>query len=96
MNDLSKILAENQREMRRRIAPSIKKPTILQNVEESDFETENNHPASTSTPIKSKPTLPNLPRHVAVTTYNVTKLICIDNTVKLMNVSNAFKIRAAS
>ena len=56
MTYLSKILAENQKEMSRLIAPSLKKPAILQNVEDSDSETKNNHPASTLTPMKPKAT----------------------------------------
>ena len=56
MTYLSKILAENQKEILRLIAPIIKKPTIHQNEEDSDFEAENNLPTSTSTPIKSKAT----------------------------------------
>ena len=53
---LTKILAENQKEMLKLIAPTVEKSTIHQNVEGSDPESENAHPASTSTPIKSKAT----------------------------------------
>ena len=42
------------------IAPAVEKPTIHQNVEDSDSELENNHPASTSTPMKSKATTPKI------------------------------------
>ena len=56
MSDLTKILAEKQKEMLKLIAPAVEKPTIHQNVEDSDSKTENNHPTSTSTPIKSKET----------------------------------------
>ena len=48
MTDLSKILAENQKEMSRLIAPSVKKPAILQNVEDSDSETPMKTKATTS------------------------------------------------
>ena len=56
MSDLIKILAETQKEMLKLKAPVVKKPTIHQNLEDSDSETENKHPASTLTPIKSKAT----------------------------------------
>ena len=42
------------------IAPAVEKPTIHQNVEDADSETENNYPASTSTPMKSKATTPKI------------------------------------
>ena len=51
--DQLKILAENHKEILRLIAHSVKKPAIHQNVEDSDSETENTFPTSTSTPIKS-------------------------------------------
>ena len=38
------------------VAPAVNKSTIHQNIEDSDSETENTHPASTSTPIKLKAT----------------------------------------
>ena len=41
--------------MLRLIAP-VKKYAIPRTVEDSDSETEDNHPASTSTPVKSKAT----------------------------------------
>ena len=47
MSDLTKIFAQNQREMMKLIAPTVNKSTIYQNVEDSHFETENTHPAST-------------------------------------------------
>ena len=56
LSDLTKILAENQKEMLKLTAPTVKKSTIPQNLEDSDSETENTHPASTSTPINSKAT----------------------------------------
>ena len=56
MSDLTKNLAENQNEMLKLVAPAVKKPRIHQNGEDSDLETEINHPESTSTPIKSKAT----------------------------------------
>ena len=56
LSDLTKILAENQKEMLKLTAPTVKKSTITQNLEDSDSETENTHPALASTPIKSKAT----------------------------------------
>ena len=57
MSDSTKILDENQKEMLKLIAaPAFEKPMIHQNVEDFDSEMENDHPASTSTPIKSKAT----------------------------------------
>ena len=61
MSDLTNILAENQREMLKLIAPTVTKSTIPQNLEDSDSETLNTNPASTSTPIKSKATSKNTP-----------------------------------
>ena len=56
MYDITKILVENQREMLKLIAPTVNKRTIPQNLEDSDSGTENTHPASASTPKKSKAT----------------------------------------
>ena len=52
MSDLTKILAENQKEMLKLIAPSNKKQTIHMNTQDSDSEPENVSVARTSTPIK--------------------------------------------
>ena len=52
MSDLTKILAENQKEMLKLIAPSNKKQTIHMNAQDSDSEPENVSVARTSTPIK--------------------------------------------
>ena len=52
MSDLFIILAENQREMLKLIAPSFKKSSYLQNLGDSDSETDNISAAPTSTPIK--------------------------------------------
>ena len=38
MSDLTKILAENQREMLEPIAPAVKNPATVQNLENSDSE----------------------------------------------------------
>ena len=62
MSDLATFLAENQKEMLRLIAPSVKKHAILQNVNDYDSETENKLPASTSKPINQKRLLLKLPR----------------------------------
>ena len=52
MSDLTKILAENQKEMLKLIAPSNKKQTIHMNAQDSDSEPETVSVARTSTPIK--------------------------------------------
>ena len=54
MSDLTKILAENQKEMLTLIAPTIKNPTSSQKLENTDSEPENVLPTNTSTPIRSK------------------------------------------
>ena len=56
MSDFTKILAENQKEMLKLIAPVGKKPVTLQNLENSDSEPENVFPNATSTPRKTKAT----------------------------------------
>ena len=56
LSDLTKIVAENQKEMLKLTAPVAKtKQTILTNPEESDFESENVPLAVTSTHVKLKP-----------------------------------------
>ena len=52
MSDLTKILAENQKEMLKLIAPLNKKQNVLINAQDSDSETENVSVARTSTPVK--------------------------------------------
>ena len=52
MSDLTKILAGNQKEMLKLIAPSNKKQTVLTNAQDSDSEPENVSVARTSTPVK--------------------------------------------
>ena len=56
MSDLTKILAENQKEMLKLIAPPVKKQTIITAAEETDSESENIPENATSTPIKNKTT----------------------------------------
>ena len=56
MSDLTKILAENQKEMIKLIAPTVKKQTIITAAEETDSESENIPENTTSTPIKNKTT----------------------------------------
>ena len=56
MSDLTKILAENQKEMLKLIAPPIKKQTFITAVGETDSEPENIPGNATSTPIKNKTT----------------------------------------
>ena len=57
MSDLTKILAENQKEMLKLIAPTSKKQTIITAPEETDSESENVPENATSTPFKTKPTV---------------------------------------
>ena len=56
MSDLTKILAENQKEMLKLIVPTSKKQTIITATEETDSESENVPGNATSTPIKTKTT----------------------------------------
>ena len=56
MSDLTKILAENQKEMPKLIAPTVKKQTIITAAEETDSKSENIPENATSTPIKNKTT----------------------------------------
>ena len=53
MSDLTKILAENQKEMLKLIAPLNKKQPVCLNVQDSDSEPENISVARTSTPLKT-------------------------------------------
>ena len=57
VSDLSKILAENQNEMLRLIAPATRTQDNRPDVENSDSETENVFPTITSTPVKNKATV---------------------------------------
>ena len=52
MSDLTKLLAENQKEMLKLIAPLNKKQTVYMNAQDSDSEQENVSVARTSTPVK--------------------------------------------
>ena len=56
MSDPTKILAENQKEMLKLIAPTSKKQNITTASEETDSESENVPENATSTSIKTKPT----------------------------------------
>ena len=56
MSDLTKILAENQKEMLKLIAPTTRKQTVITASEETDSEFENVPINATSTPIKTKTT----------------------------------------
>ena len=53
LSDLSNLLAENQKEMLKLIAPLSKKGPISTNYQESDSEPENISVARTSTPVKT-------------------------------------------
>ena len=56
MSDLTKILAENQKEMLKLIAPTSKRQTVIAASKETDSESENVPENATSTPIKTKTT----------------------------------------
>ena len=58
MTDLTKILAENQKEMIKLIAPLSKKRPVSANVQESDSEPEDVPVARTSTPATGSKTTP--------------------------------------
>ena len=58
MTDLTRILAENQKEMLKLIAPVTKKQAIIKTSEETDSGPENIPENATSTPIKTKTTAP--------------------------------------
>ena len=53
MSDLAKMLAENQKEMMKLVAPIAEKSSVHQNEQDSDSETENISVAPTSTPVKT-------------------------------------------
>ena len=59
MSELTKILAENQKEMLKLIAAPVKKQTVIATTEETDSESENIPENATSTPIKNKTTATN-------------------------------------
>ena len=54
MTDLTKILAENQKEMLKLIAPASKKRSANPNMQDSDSDQENISVARTSTPVKTQ------------------------------------------
>ena len=54
MTDLTKILAENQKEMLKLIAPASKKRSANSNLQDSDSDQENISVARTSTPVKTQ------------------------------------------
>ena len=56
MSDLAKMLAENQKEVLKFIAPLSKKQPIHSNDQDSDSEPENISVARTSTPVKTNTT----------------------------------------
>ena len=53
MSDLAILLAENQKEIMKLVAPSAKKSSAYLNAQDSDSETENISVARTSTPVKT-------------------------------------------
>ena len=71
MTDLTKILAENQKEMLKLIAPASKKRSVNPNLQDSDSDQENISVARTSTPVKtqtatSSKTTPNNSRNTGI------------------------------
>ena len=56
MSDLTKILAENQKEVLTLIAPTTRKQTVITASDETDSESENVPENATSTPFKTKTT----------------------------------------
>ena len=56
MTDLTEILADNQKEMLKLITPAIKKKSTVQNLENSDSESESILTNTTLTPIRIKTT----------------------------------------
>ena len=54
--DLTKILGKNQKQMLELITPAVRKPNAVQNLDNSDSETETLLPNPTSFPIKTKAT----------------------------------------
>ena len=54
MTDLTKILAENQKEMLKLIAPASKKRSVNPDLQDSDSDQENISVARTSTPVKTQ------------------------------------------
>ena len=75
MTDLTKILAENQKEMLKLIAPARKKRSVNPNLQDSDSDQENISVARTSTPVKtqtaaSSKTTPNNSRNMVTGVLN--------------------------
>ena len=56
MADLTKILAETQKKILKLVTPAVRKTNLVQNLYNSDSETENILPNTTSTPIKTNAT----------------------------------------
>ena len=89
MTDLTKILAENQKEMLKLVAPASKKRSVNPNLQDSDSDQENISVARTSTPVKtqtatSSKTTPNNSRNTKIcypeTVFPVTFFAsCCDN-----------------
>ena len=75
MTDLTKILAENQKEMLKLIAPASKKRSVNPSMQDSDSDQENISVARTSTPVKtqtatSSKTTPNNSRNMVTGVLN--------------------------
>ena len=79
MSDLAKILAENQKEMLKLIAPVAKKQPVSTVPEEIDSESENVPATATSTPVKTKTTTVN-PKITPVNSRNMVTGVLNDST----------------
>ena len=86
MTDLTKILAENQKEMLKLIAPVTKKQTLVRASEETDSDPEDIPENATSTPIKTKST---------ATTNRITPVNSRNSTTFsiMYQISRSFQIR---
>ena len=89
MSDLDKILAENQKEMLKLIAPLNKKQNVLANAQDSDSETENVSVVRTSTPVKthnttnSKTTPINSRNTWILVSHYTKKIFCLQRVMRL-------------
>ena len=77
ISELTKFLAQNQKENIKLIAPVVKNPTSVQNLENSDSESKNVLPNSTSTPSKTKVTTS---KTTPVNSCNMVTGVLIDST----------------
>ena len=76
MSDLAKILAENQKEMLKLIAPTTKKQAVIAVTEETDSESENVPENARSTPIKTK---------ITTATHKTTQIVSRNMVTGVLN-----------